>query len=168
MKKIKIDLSAKSVQKAIKELENYRDDIRKKNTLFVERLALLGIPVIQEAIDFSKSDGDRNIDKEIVIERIDDDSSRAVLRISGYDVLFFEFGAGIYHNPTNPPHADTFGYGVGTYPGQKHAFDPDGWYYRDASGLHHSYGTEATMPMLKASNKIIESIRKIAREVYGS
>ena len=169
MKKINIDLSVKSVKQAIKELETYRDSMKDKNKQFVERLALLGIPVIQEAIAFSQSkDSNKNVDKEIIIEHSDSVSARAVLRIQGEDVLFFEFGSGIHHNKTDPPHAEKWGYGVGTYPGQTHAFDEDGWYYRDAAGLHHTYGTEATMPMLKAGKEIISKIRQIAREVYAS
>lgn len=164
---ISIDLSKSSIKSAIKQLEQYRDSLKNKDELFVERLAVLGIPVIQEAISFSKSDSNKNVDKEIIVGKSDNGKTQAVLRISGKDVLFFEFGSGIYHNPTNTPHADKFGYGIGTYPGQKHAFDENGWWYRDSSGVHHSYGTEATMPMLKASNEIIRNIRKIAREVYG-
>lgn len=164
---INIDLSSGSVRKAIEQLKAYKEDISKKNKLFVERLALLGIPVIQEAISFNQGDSDPNVEKEIILDT-DGDVAKAVLRIRGKDVLFFEFGSGIHYNPTNAPHAEKFGYGVGTYPGQKHAFDEKGWFYRDATGLHHSYGTQATMPMLKASNQIIRNIRKIAREVYGS
>ena len=167
MKPIQMELSASSIRNAIKQLEDYKKSVNDKNQLFVERLALLGIPVIQEAISFAQGDSNPNVEKEIVLD-FDGDVAKAVLKISGQDVLFFEFGSGIHYNPTNVPHAEKFGYGVGTYPGQKHAFDPEGWFYRDSVGdLHHSYGTEATMPMLKASNQIIRNIRKIAREVYG-
>ena len=57
--------------------------------------------------------------------------------------------------------------GVGSFPGQTHALN-DYWWYRDKDGrLRFSQGTEAAMPMYKASVEIISQIELIAREVFG-
>ena len=167
--KIKIDLSTSSVRDAIKQLEAYRDKLEDKNEKFVRELAKLGKPVIKSNI--ARASGDSNPLHHIDIITVEKTETKTscMLTLDGEDILFFEFGAGIYYNEEDPPHAERFGYGVGTYPDQEHAFDPNGWWYRDDSDiLHHSYGTEATSPMLKASHEIIANIRRIAREVYGS
>ena len=165
---IVINLSKESVESAIRQLTEYRDSLNDKNALFVQKLAELGIPIIENKIDESTGDADKYYDTQIEVTS-HGDYSEAVLTVSGSDILFIEFGSGIHYNPTDPEHAGEFGYGVGTYPGQTHAFDPNGWWYTDKDGAsRHSYGQKATSPMLQASHEIIENIRKIAREVYGN
>lgn len=166
---IKINLSSKSVNDAIQKLKDYQASLSDKNEIFVRRLGELGIPIIETNIGASMGDSDKEHYTHIVLHRYGD-YAEARLVLEGQDILFIEFGAGIHYNENSSvAHADKFGYGVGTYPGQTHANDPKGWWYIDDTGApHHSYGTEATMPMLKASHEIIANIRKIAREVYGS
>lgn len=165
---IDIDLSQKSVSKAIEQLKKYRDSLPDKNELFLRRLSEVGIDVIEQKISDARGDSDKSHDVTLKVHSFGD-YSEATLTVMGNDILFIEFGAGSHYNPSNTEHASKFGYGIGTYPGQTHAFDPDGWWYRDDTGApQHSYGTEASMPMLNASRAIILTIRKIAREVYGS
>lgn len=165
---ISIDLSKSSIDKAIEKLRSYKESLNDKNALFVKRLAEIGIDVVEQQIAVAKGDSDKSHATQLKIHSFGD-YSEAILSVSGNDILFIEFGSGIHYNSSNPEHAEKFGYGVGTYPGQKHALDPDGWWYRDSTGVsQHSYGTEATAPMLNASRAIILQIRQIAREVYGS
>lgn len=165
---IEINLSKASVDSAIAQLKEYLQSLNDKNALFVKRLAELGIPIIDENIGESAGDANKYHDTQIKIHSYGD-YSEATLTVSGQDILFIEFGSGIHYNPSDPEHAGQFGYGVGTYPGQTHAYDPKGWWYRDETGApHHSYGQQATAPMLQASHEIITNIRKIAREVYGN
>lgn len=167
--KMQISLSKSSVQKALSQAREYQRQLNNKNRLFVKRLAESGIPVVDQNIDRADGDSDKYHDTKVIVNSYGD-YSWARLQVSGKDILFIEFGAGIYYNNSPIPHASSFGYGIGTYnPGSDNAFNPDGWWYRDSSGIsQHSYGTEATMPMLKASSAIISNIRRIAREVYGS
>lgn len=165
---IQIELSKASVDKAIAQLREYLDSMNDKNARFVEELAKLGIPIIDDKIAESIGDAEKYHDTQIKIHSYGD-YSEATLSVSGQDILFIEFGSGKYYNPSDPEHAGQFGYGVGTYPGQTHASDPDGWWYRDETGApKHSKGQQATSPVLQASHEIIANIRKIAREVYGS
>lgn len=168
---IEINLSKDSVKKAIRELEAYRDSLKNKNEIFVEKLADLGVPIIDKRIGASTGDASTEHDTEITIYS-SGDHAQAVLSVSGREIMFIEFGSGIYYNKDNPaPHAAEFGYGVGTWPGQKFALNekPPGWWYRDdANNLHRSLGQQATAPLLSATHEIIENIRKIAREVYAS
>lgn len=166
--KISMNLSSKSVRNAINDLKQYQESLLSKNDLFVMRLAQLGADIAEQQIGMADGDSNKYHDLQI-IPRSFGTYSQATIKLDGEDILFIEFGSGIHYNPSDPQHAEKFGYGVGTYPGQTHAFDPDGWWYRDSAGdTHHSYGTRATSPMLKASMMIIHEIRRIAREVYDS
>ena len=85
-----------------------------------------------------------------------------------YTLLAVEFGAGIFYNSKENPKAPELGFGVGTYPGQIHAFE-DGWYYWDdkTETWRYTHGIKATMPMYNAEQQIIQQYVKIAREVFG-
>ena len=87
-----------------------------------------------------------------------------------FNLLFaIEFGSGVRYNSIPNPKAGELGFGVGSYPGQTHAADPNGWYYFGDDGKwHHSYGIKATMPMYNASLEMIKSVSEVAREVFGS
>lgn len=166
---IEMDLSVKSVEKAIEQLKQYKKELIKKNNLFVERLAEVGIPVINQAMSSGKGDSSRAHSTSIVITG-SGNTVDGKLILEGEDILFWEFGAGIrYNNGNANPKASEFGMGVGTYPGQTHAITPGYWWYSDEDKKKHlSFGTEATMPMYKASLEIIEKVNQIAREVFGS
>lgn len=81
-------------------------------------------------------------------------------------ILMLEFGAGpIAGNPD----ANKFHMGQGTFPGQTHALDASGWWYKKVNDdtWYHSYGYKASMPMQSAANKMISDIRQVARQVFG-
>ena len=173
--KVKMGLSQKSIQEAIKQIELYKSDINKKCEEYVDRLAKIGERVEIQAINESP------IGNQITLS-IDREPSemgcKAVLIATGkvhevkdrdtfYTVLAVEFGAGIHYNPEPNPKANDMGYGVGTYPGQIHAFE-DGWYYLgEDDKWHYSRGIKATMPIYKASIEIISQYEKIFKEVFS-
>lgn len=160
-------LSRSSINDAINELKAYKKELINKNDIFVRRLVELGLNVVNMKVRQSLGDSDDATSKAYV------DSLgklvKAEIHLTGSDVLFIEFGAGIYYNtPGQHPLEDEFGYGVGTYPGQTHAFD-DYWFYTDEQGNtgQISYGTQATMPMYSASIEMYQQVVRIAREVFG-
>lgn len=164
-----VELSTSSVSKLIQHLKSYQKELSGKNALFVQRLGKAGIPVIDSTIARTRGDANPSHRAYVKMNSSTGSVANCSLVLEGEEILFFEFGAGIYYNSSDPPHAKKFGYGVGTYPDQKHAFDDNGWWYTDEIGTpHHSFGTEATSPMLHASHEIIAKVRRIAREVYGS
>lgn len=75
-----------------------------------------------------------------------------------------EFGSGWgAENPMQIPDV-----GQGTFPGQAHAFDKEGWYWTDEDdNLNYSKGITAKMPMYKASIRIQEIAIKKAKEIFG-
>lgn len=174
---IKIDLSQKSIQNAISQIRKYQSDLEKKNELFVRRLAELGYQSAVSAINDSPIGRVVTVQTDIKSEQT---GCKAILIATGKTVtssdgrefnllLAIEFGAGIRYNHTANPKAKDFGMGVGTFPGQTHAYDEKGWYYLgEDNEWHHSYGIKATMPMYWASVDILNNIRRIAKEVFGS
>lgn len=174
---IKIDLfDRKSLQKAIDEINRYKNDLPRKCDLFVRRLTESGMRVAETAIAESPQGKTITLTTDIRPEKA---GCKAILMATGKTVtssdgrsfsllLAVEFGAGIKYNATANPKASEFGMGVGTFPNQTHAFDPNGWYYLGDDGeWHHSYGVKATMPMYKASMEIQRNIKEIAKEVFG-
>ena len=168
MPNIKVTLSKKGIEDAIKQFATYTGEIPSKNRLFVERLATIGIPVIDAKMSAFKGDSERGHSTYIEISDEGGNAATARLTVQNKDILFIEFGAGIRYNNTKVRNekAAELGYGVGSYPGQTHAFSRNGWYYEDHGVKVHSYGTEATMPMQSAVDEIVMQIREIAREVF--
>ena len=175
-KKISVDLfSQKSIQDAIKQIENYRDDLLKKCQEICRRLSEEGVRVADVAINSVPIGKTITLTTDINPSKM---GCQAIMKMTGaetrtedgrtfFTALAIEFGAGIRYNSTSNPKAKEFGMGVGTFPDQTHAFDPNGWYYLDSNGeWKHSYGVQASMPMYHAFSEMTKSVDKIVKEVF--
>lgn len=164
---ININLNkAGSIKEAINAIKAYRKEIDLKVDKLVKTLANDGVIVAKSWLGATQGDSTRaNIGLDF-----DDEGNihRAVISLSGEDALFVEFGAGYYYNASDPPHADEFGYGVGTYPGQTHAFQRGWFYYDDSGNLVYSHGTEATYPIYHAGENIRNEVILKALEIFRS
>ena len=170
-KKIEINLfdGGKSLEKAIKQLRNYRNELNSKCRLFVQRLSETGIPVIEENISSSVGDSDQNHNTYIKLNSFGT-YSQASLVVEGKDILFIEFGSGIHYNGSagSSPHplGEELGYTIGSYGKGKGA--NDSWVYISSAGDPViSHGTKSTMPVYKAGVEIRREVLKIAKEVFG-
>ena len=166
---------SKSIQNAIKQIEQYRDDLPRKCREICRRLCEIGQQTALVAINESPQG-------KAVTLRMDIDPSKAgckaMLIGTGktvtddkgrtFNVLFgIEFGSGIKYNATANPLASEFGMGVGTFPDQTHALDPGGWMYLDKDGnWKHSYGIKATMPFYKAMTDIQRNVNDVVKDVF--
>ena len=76
-------------------------------------------------------------------------------------LLMSEYGAGPYAVAGHR----------GTFPGQRHAFKSE-WSWFDASGKRHTseedYHKISTQPMYRAMYEMMESVEKVAKEVFSS
>jgi len=168
MKNLKVELSTKGINEIIDFLENYRNELDHKCEVFCQKLCELGIEVIDARI-VGKGDSDTSHETEITIGK-DGTYTNARLRLSGEDILFIEFGAGVHYNGaagTSPnPKGSELGYTIGSY-GKGHGTQ-EFWYYKDDSGNYvRSYGTQATMPMYSASIEMIKQMKSVAKEVFN-
>lgn len=166
---------SKSIQNAIKQIEQYRDDLPRKCQEICRRLCEIGQQTALVAINESKYGKMVTLRSKIDTSKV---GCKAMLIGAGKTVtddkgrtfnllLGIEFGSGIRLNPTANPLASEFGMGVGTFPDQTHALDPGGWMYLDKDGnWKHSYGIKATMPMYKAMVEIRRNLDTVIREVF--
>lgn len=170
---LNMSLNSKSMDRVIQQLTDYSNSLEYKCEQFVERLADIGINVAMMTLAADgQGDSPRGADFKFTSTKHGFGTGNEIvgkITATGDGLIFWEFGAGNVFNTNNEhPKASQFGFGVGTYPGQTHVPDPGYWYYRDENGdAVRSYGTQATMPMYKASIEMITKIRDVAKEVFG-
>lgn len=167
-KKIKMNLSASSIQTAIDELEKYKQSIADKNALFVKKLADIGIETVKSTIASIPSEEAGKYNTEVMLNK-NGNICGAAISLSGEKVLFIEFSAGVRYGTQYYPLPSGADYGAGTYPTDKHNWsNPWGWWYKDENGeVHHTYGNRAYMPMYHASTALTLMLKSLAREVFG-
>jgi len=157
-----VELRESGLTNLIKWTQAYKKRIEQKTDELAKRLAELG--ATSASLGFARALYDGNNDFEITIEH--QGNGHYVVKASGESVLFVEFGAGVTMGNGHPEAADN-GMGPGTYPGQTHANDPNGWWYRDEDKYaHHSYGNPPNMPMYNAVKNIEQELQRIAEEVF--
>lgn len=158
MKKIQVKLSVSSIENAINELKAYETELHSRILTYVNALVQEGVKVANVCVASTQGDSDL----PAVVYDIDSqgDIVKARIAITGKDVLFVEFGAGIaYNTGAQHPYADELGYGVGTYPSEhppNKAINPGRWIYghNDDGTPIWSIGTEATMPIYHAAETV--------------
>ena len=177
-KVFKSDLSSNGIEALKRQLLQYKDSLSINCETLVSRLLQSGVEVSQSKISESPLGKYVTVTTNISADKMGCKgvllAKGAVKEQEGYApfsiLLAIEFGAGIHYNPTpNPLISSEFPYGVGTFPGQVHAFQSEGWMYWDekAQEWRHTYGVKATMPLYNADMEIIQNIAKVAKEVFG-
>ncbi len=163
-KVIKMSLSTPSIDNAIKELKAYRYSLERKKDKLLEELANIGVR--EASVRFTTAMYDGVNDSSVTLETI---SNGYCIKAEGKAVAFIEFGAGVYHNTSEPyPNPRPSGIvGIGEY-GKGHG-KRQAWGFKDASGqLVITHGNPAAMPMWYASEEMRSNILKIAKEVFGT
>ena len=168
---IKMSLTPESVDEAIRQLEEYAAWLKEKASRICEKLAWLGYDVAFDImLDHIYSGETIN---SLDVKAISDTKYEIVAESTA--LMFLEFGAGLpgVGHPTGL-------YGTGTYPGQTHATDPQGWWFptddpnlivytspKTGISYGHSHGNPPAMPMYTATVEIRNNIEQIAREVFA-
>ena len=162
-KVIKMSLSTSSINNAIKELKAFRDSMDAKKDELLEELANIGVR--EASVRFTTAMYDGINDTEVTLETV---ANGYRIVAEGKAVAFIEFGAGVYHNGSEPypnPRPDGI-VGIGEYGhgrGKQQA-----WGFVNADGeLTITRGNPAAMPMWYASEEMRNSILKISRRVFG-
>lgn len=161
MKKISVSLSHSGIQKAIKEINQYKKWIQEKEKLLCYKLALIGAN--EASVRFAGAIYDGVNDVDITIDAIDKGYR---ITAKGKAVCFIEFGAGVYHNPSEPyPNPRPEGVvGIGEY--GKGNGNRQGWFFNRDGETVFTHGTPAAMPMYYASEEMKSAVEEIAREVF--
>lgn len=176
-KVFKSDLSISGLNTLKNQLLQYKDELPMKCEKLVSRLLQSGVAVSQARISESPLGKYVTVTTNISADKMGCKgillAKGAVKEQDGYApfsiLLAIEFGAGVHFNPTpNPLISSEFPYGVGTFPGQTHAYQ-DTWFYWDENSQEWkpTHGVKATMPMYSADMEIIQNVVKFAKEVFG-
>lgn len=169
-RKITFSLSTESINNALRELGEYKEELRYKNSIFVQRLAEAGLKVI-EANKYSEGDADFSSLHSYVWIDEGETTTKATLVLTGKDVAFIEFGAGVHYNGSGGssphPQGQRLGLTIGSY-GKGHGLE-DSWVYYDSEQARYktTHGTKAVMPLAKADEDIRKRYLEIAKEVFG-
>jgi hypothetical protein len=152
----------KSIDAALKKVQQYEKDFQAKEIEFVRRLKEIGVSVAEAGFATADYDGVNDV---LIAET--QNGPRAVVIAYGETVGFIEFGTGVkfreYDSSTTeytPPKHGTYGKGKGK--------NPHGWFFKQGEGAaaRHTYGNEPAEAMLAARNEMIQRVTEIAREVW--
>ena len=162
-KKIKFSLNESDISRAIEEIERYRRDVENKTAQLTKLLAEAGLK--EASIRFTTAIYDGVNDVQV---RLDETDRGYAIVAEGNAVAFIEFGAGVYHNPSEPyPNDRPDGIvGIGEY-GQGKGSNSAWGYYDESGDLVITHGNPAAMPMWYASEEMRNLIERIAKEVFG-
>lgn len=173
MLNIKVELDIDSIDKAIKEIKDYRESLNDKLYNFLSVLLQDGTVEAQTRLASTVGDATHatvSASQPVII----DDKVVATIYLEGTEALFIEFGAGIaYNTGMQHPKADELGYGIGTYPSKNppnKAINPGRWIYghNDDGSPLWSIGTQASMPIYYASETMRNNAIKRAMETLRS
>lgn len=169
-KTIRFGLSVRDIDRAMRELEQYKQDIIRKTDLLrekvAERLAELSQSGFAGAVvDDLLKGGQRTAQVDVSIDQRD---NITLVIARGEDAVWVEFGAGVHYNGsagTSPhPKGSELGFTIGGY--GKGMGKKDVWgFYKDGE-LRLTHGAPATMPMYNAAKTVCDEIAEIAREVF--
>ena len=162
-KVIKMGLSTKSINDAIKELKAFRDSLEGKKDKLLKELGEIGVREASVRFTRAMYDGDNH-----PVISLETTNNGYVIMAKGKAVAFIEFGAGVYYNGSESypgPRPDGI-VGIGEY--GKGYGKRNTWVYRDEQGYKvFTHGNPAAMPMWYASEEMRSQIETIARRVFG-
>ena len=171
-KTIRLSLTTKgSLQKAVDQLESYKQEIQDKSNLFLVELANVGIVALNVRIN-SISPFYKGSDLSVSLQMMNGVLGASIV-MSGKQCAFVEFGAGVLFNAPKGsslhPKGTELGLTIGSYnPDSHNAESPLGWFYYDEYGQkQHTYGTPTFAPMHNSEMEMLNQIKEIAEKVFS-
>jgi hypothetical protein len=156
-------LDSQDIERAIKELKQFKQEFLKKEKRLLEGLAEIGLKDASVRFTTAMYDGTNDVSV-----KLDKTNNGYVIVADGNAVAFMEFGAGVYHNTSEPyPNPRPQGIvGIGEY--GKGKGKQKAWGYKDENDeLVITRGNPAAMPMWYASEEIKNSVTRVVKEVFG-
>jgi hypothetical protein len=144
-------------------LKNYKREFLEREKRLVEGLAEIGLKEASVRFTTAMYDGTNDVSVHLDVTK-----NGYVIVADGKAVAFIEFGAGVYHNGSEPypnPRPDG-NVGIGEY-GEGRGKQKAWGYLDENQELVITRGNPAAMPMWYASEEIKNAVLKVAREVFG-
>ena len=168
---IKVTLSEQSINKAIKELNDYNKWLKDRTERFLKELGEAGVEIATAKFKSAQYDGTNDVTVSVETR---EENKVAVVAVGGA-VLFVEFGTGINY-PDSHPEASKNGFVHGGY-GYHLGRMKNGWRYKGDLGTngkpdeqHPGYiktkGNPANMCMYETIRELEEKFEEIARRCF--
>lgn len=182
-KTISFTLDVKSIDRAIKELQEYTRDFERKCQEIRERVAeriawsaergfssAIASDVYRQVVGKGETQAASPVMANGIEVHCDHKDDVSVVWTDGEEAVFIEYGAGVHYNgnPGDSPHPWGLeqGFVIGGY-GQGKGVN-DAWGYRDSNGnILITHGTPAAMPMYHGAEEAIRALDEIIQEVFG-
>jgi len=173
VKKVAITLSGRDIDHLIREVEDWKNWLLDRTTIFLGRLAQEGMEIASAKFEQAVYDGTNDV--SVTVEPRGN-NVRAVVA-TGRATLFIEFGTGVTY-PDNHPEAGELGMKRGEY-GQGHGKQQSWGYYGEpgTNGLLKekknggfvviTHGNPANMPMYETIKELQDRLTDIAKEVFS-
>lgn len=160
---IKCDLSEQGIANAIKELKRFKQEFLDREKRLLGGLAEIGLKEASVRFTTAMYDGTNDVSVHLDVSK----NGYAIVA-DGQAVAFIEFGAGVYHNGSEPyPNPRPQGVvGIGEY-GKGQGKQKAWGYYDENDELVITRGNPAAMPMWYASEEIKNSVLKVVKEVFS-
>ena len=168
---ISVALSEEGIDKALNDLNKYKEEFNRKVKLFQDKVARALAK--ESRIGFNGAILDDLVDDVDITGQVDitvdTRGDISVVIANGGDAVWIEFGGGVYYNGsigTSPhPKGSELGLTIGSY-GKGYGKKTIWGYFEDGE-LKLTRGTPASMHMSKAVTTVCNEIVSIAREVFG-
>lgn len=156
--KIKMNLTKKSIDKAIEELKQYRDSIEVKQERLMMLLASRGYEIMVNKLNGMDMPFSRNILISGVMFNYS--AKNATIYVVSDHAIYVEFGTGIVgqQNP-NPNNKIGYAYDINNH-------GNSGWYYYDEDGIHWTKGMPSRPFVHETFIELREEIDSIVKEVF--
>lgn len=160
---INMGVSEREINSAIVVLQRYKQEFKAKEKRLIEALAEIGLKEASVRFTTAIYDGTNDVQCRMYSK-----GKGYVIEAKGQAVMFIEFGAGVYHNGSEPypnPRPDGV-VGIGEY-GEGHGKQRAWGYLDENQELVITRGNPAAMPMWYASEEMRRMVLKVVKEVFG-
>lgn len=169
-----ISVKVKNIDKVIRQLEKYRDNLKSKQHRLLEKLAEIGIDVATARFGSAQYDGVNDVVVQDSPEWVDE--TKLIIYAFGTTVTFIEFGTGVHYTEQHPKAEELgairgeFGQGKGSQTSWGFYGEPgtNGKVIKttDKGNLVITQGNPPARAMYDAGKEMRTQILQIAREVF--
>lgn len=165
-------LSVDGINRLVNDLENYKKQLLTKAEQLLNELSKRGIRTAKERIQGTIGDSDKHVKVEVSDISYVGNNVIFTITAEGEDILFIEFGAGVFYNggevgKSPHPWGEEMGYVIGKYPKGRKGYSLGRFMSWTTPSGKISMGTKASMPMLGAMETMYKDIDDACKKVFG-
>lgn len=165
-------LSVDGINRLVNDLENYKKQLLTKAEQLLNELSKRGIRTAKERIQGTIGDSDKHVKVEVSDISYVGNNVIFTITAEGEDILFIEFGAGVFYNggvvgKSPHPWGEEMGYVIGKYPKGRKGYSLGRFMSWTTPSGKISMGTKASMPMLGAMETMYRDVDDACKKVFG-